>query len=179
MVRQANYPRLYDILRSCYETLKVEVVPEVYITNQLKGINALSVGTDAAPIILISRKAVISLSDGELKFMIGHELGHILQGNMVWHMASGLLHIMKDKALFVGPMIADLIESPLKEWCRTSEFAADQMGLRCCRDITHVYSLMAKVKHGERKSMAPELAELYRGHPFIDSRIEMLEKHNG
>ena len=30
----------------------------------------LSVGTDDASIILISRKAMISLSDGELKFMI-------------------------------------------------------------------------------------------------------------
>ena len=179
LVHSSNYPRLYDVLQSCYKTLNVEDVPEVYITNQLKGINALSVGTDTSPIILISRKAVISLSDGELKFMIGHELGHIIQGNMVCHTAGGLLHNLKDNVLFIGPMIVDIIESPLKEWCRNSEFTADQIGLRCCQEMTYVYSLMEKVKRGERKSIAPQLTELYKGHPFIDSRIEMLEKHNG
>lgn len=76
----------------------MEEIPEVYITNQLKGINALSVGTDSAPIIPISRKTVISLSDGELKFMIGHELGYILQKNLMCHTIKGLFDNLNSKS---------------------------------------------------------------------------------
>lgn len=94
--------------------MNIDEVPEVYVTNQLKGINALSVGTDDAPIILISRKAMISLSDGELKFMIGHELGHIFQKNLMCHTIKGLLDKLNSKSEILGPIVSDLIDVSLK-----------------------------------------------------------------
>lgn len=42
-VGEINYPHFYDILQSCCRTLNIKKIPDVYITNQLKGINALSV----------------------------------------------------------------------------------------------------------------------------------------
>lgn len=173
-----NYPRLHNTLEECCQCLNAQVRPKVILTKRIQGFNALSVGNDSNPMILLSMKSAVCLPEGELKFLLGHELGHILQKNMICHTVSGLLLNLKQKSEILGTMIADLIEMPLKEWCRSNEYTADRAGLICCKDMSHVYSLMAKVKRYERKSMAPRLMELYKDHPFIDNRIAMLERHN-
>ena len=172
---RSNYPRLHNTLEECCKCLNVQVQPKVILTKRIQGFNALSVGNDSTPMILLSMKSAVCLPDGELKFLLGHELGHILQKNMICHTVSGLLLNLKQKSEILGTMIANLIEMPLKEWCRCNEYTADRAGLICCKDMNHVYSLMTKVKRYERKSMAPQLMELYKDHPFIDNRIAMLE----
>lgn len=171
----SNYPRLYNTLEECCKCLNVQVQPKVILTKRIQGFNALSVGNDSTPMILLSMKSAVCLPDGELKFLLGHELGHILQRNMICHTVSGLLLNLKQKSEILGTMIADLIEMPLKEWCRINEYTADRAGLICCKDMSHVYSLMERVKRYERKSMAPRLMELYKDHPVIDNRIEKME----
>lgn len=172
----SNYPRLYNTLEECCKCLDVQIRPKVILTKRIQGFNALSVGNDSNPMILLSMKSAVSLPEGELKFLLGHELGHILQKNMICHTVSGLLLNLKQKSEILGTMIADLIEMPLNEWCRSNEYTADRAGLICCKDMNHVYSLMAKVKRYERKSMAPQLMELYKDHPFIDNRIEKVNE---
>ena len=173
----SNFPCLYKVLQSCYDSLNVEDKPEVYITDRLKGINALSVGSDNVPVILISRRAVISLSDGELKFMIGHELGHVLQKNLMCHTIKGLLDKLSSKSEILGPVVSDLIEVPLNKWYRCAEYTADRAGLICCKELSHVYSLIRKIAGAERVSIAPSLMEIYRSHPYLDSRIKTLEEY--
>ena len=175
LVSQANYPHFYDILQSCYKSLSVEEIPEVYITSQLKGINALSVGADNAPIILISRKAVISLSDGELKFMIGHELGHILQKNLMCHTIKGLLDNLNSKSEILGPIVSDLIDVPLNQWYRCAEYTADRAGLICCKHIEVVQSLFFKVCNNIANiSQFDSYKELTNCHPLYKNRIDNL-----
>lgn len=177
-VTSTAYPCLYNTIKECCKCLDVGQQPEVILTRRIQGINALSVGSDSNPMILLSMKSAICLPVGELKFLIGHELGHILQKNMICHTVSGLLLNLKQKSEILGTMIADLIEMPLKEWCRCSEYTADRAGLMCCKDMEYVYSLMAKVKRYERQSMAPQLMELYKDHPFIDKRLEKLKAYS-
>lgn len=176
LVSQANYPHFYDILQSCYTALSVEEIPEVYITNKLKGINALSVGTDNAPIILISRKAVICLSDDELKFMIGHELGHILQKNLMCHTIKGLLDNLNSKSEILGPIVSDLIDVPLNQWYRCAEFTADRAGLICCGNMDHVKSLFSRLSLNYIGDPFSEFHELSSIHPLVFKRMEILSK---
>lgn len=178
LVSKANYPQFYDILQSCYKSLSVENIPEVYITNQLKGINALSVGTDSAPIILISRKAVISLSDGELKFMIGHELGHILQKNLMCHTIKGLLDNLNSKSEILGPIVSDLIDVPLNQWYRCAEYTADRAGFICAKSITHIRSLFERLCNTTIKEtdQIARYFELSNIHPMYNNRINQLEQ---
>lgn len=177
-VGQANYPHFYDILQSCYKSLSVEEIPEVYITNQLKGINALSVGSDSAPIILISRKAVISLSDGELKFMIGHELGHILQKNLMCHTIKGLLDNLNSKSEILGPIVSDLIDVPLNQWYRCAEYTADRAGFICSKSISHIKSLFSRLCNTPIKetSQITRYFELSNIHPMYNNRLNQLEQ---
>lgn len=175
-VTQSNYPRLYNVLQSCYRTLNVDNIPNVYITARLKGINALSVGTDNAPIILISRSASICLSEGELKFMIGHELGHILQKNLMCHTIKGLLDNLKNKSEILGSVVSDIIDVPLNEWYRCSEITADRAGYLCCKNMDEIEMLFHKTF--EKKSIQGyhKYLELYRHHPLIQSRIEKIKE---
>ena len=178
LVSNNNYPHFYDILQSCYKSLNIEEVPEVYVTNQLKGINALSVGTDDAPIILISRKAMISLSDGELKFMIGHELGHILQKNLMCHTIKGLLDNLNSKSEILGPIVSDLIEVPLNQWYRCAEYTADRAGYICAKSITHIRSLFGRLCNTTIKetNQIARYFELSNIHPMYNNRINQLEQ---
>ena len=177
LVIKANYPQFYDILQSCYKSLNVEEIPEVYVTNQLKGINALSVGSDSAPIILISRKAVISLSDGELKFMIGHELGHILQKNLMCHTIKGLLDNLNSKSEILGPIVSDFIDIPLNQWYKCAEYTADRAGLMCAKSITHIKSLFERLSNKAilKTTAIEDYWELSNMHPSYYKRIRMLE----
>ena len=178
LVSQANYPHFYDILQSCCKSLNIDEVPEVYVTNQLKGINALSVGTDSAPIILISRKAMISLSDGELKFMIGHELGHILQKNLMCHTIKGLLDNLNSKSEILGPIVSDLIDVPLNQWYRCAEYTADRAGYICAKSITHIRSLFGRLCNTTIKetNQIARYFELSNIHPMYNNRINQLEQ---
>lgn len=178
LVSQANYPHFYDILQSCYTALNVKEIPEVYITNQLKGINALSVGTDSSPIILISRKAVIILSDGELKFMIGHELGHILQKNLMCHTIKGLLDNLSNKSEILGPIVSDLIDVPLNQWYRCAEYTADRAGLICAENISNIKSLFRKLGNTNIKetNQIARYFELSNIHPTYNNRLNQLEQ---
>lgn len=178
LVGNSNYPYFYDILQSCYKSLNIEEEPEVYVTNQLKGINALSVGTDNAPIILISRKAIISLSDGELKFMIGHELGHILQKNLMCHTIKGLLDNLSSKSEILGPIVSDLIDVPLNQWYRCAEYTADRAGFICIKNITHIRSLFERLCNTTIKetNQIARYFELSNIHPMYNNRINQLEQ---
>ena len=178
MVCQANYPHFYDILQSCYKSLSVEEIPEVYITNQLKGINALTVGADSTPIVLFSRKAVISLSDDELKFMIGHELGHILQKNLMCHTIKGLLDNLNSKSDILGPIVSDLIEVPLNQWYRCAEYSADRAGYICTKSIIHIRSLFERLCNTTIKetNQIERYFELSNIHPTYHNRLLQLER---
>lgn len=178
LVSQTNYPRLYSILKSCYTALSVEEIPEVYITDQLRGINALSVGTDNAPIILISRKAVISLSDGELKFMIGHELGHMLQKNLMCHTIKGLLDNINSKSEIIGSIVSDMIDIPINQWYRCAEYTADRAGLICAENMYHIKSLFTKLCNTNIKetNQIEKYFELGNLHPLYKNRLNQLEQ---
>ncbi len=175
LVTADTYPHFHGVLVECCDALDVVEEPEVYVTNRLQGINALTVGTDDKPIILVSPKSVITLSDGELKFMLGHELGHILQKNLMCHTIKGMLDNLQDKSVILGTMVWDLIEIPLKEWYRCAEYTADRAGLICCKDIKFVYHLANNLNSFQVTNREVDFIELYKIHPFIDKRIKNLE----
>ena len=147
------------------------------VTNQLKGINALSVGTDKSPVILLSKKSVACLTDDELKFMIGHELGHILQKNMICHIVKGFLDNLNNSSEVLGPIISDMIDVQLNLWHRCAEYTADRAGLLCCKDINVIKRLFYRINKNYMKKtgMLMEYYELSNIHPVYAKRISELE----
>lgn len=175
-VNATSFPKLQTIITYCSNILGIDVIPDVFISDRLKGINALALQIDDNSAILISPKSLFHLSDNELKFMLGHELSHLSQGNLLCHTANGILSNVKKKYEFIGSIVADLIEIPLKEWCRASEYTADRAGYLCCKDLPSVTSLFTKIGRDNSKTGYYSYTEIHKEHPYIQNRIDRIEE---
>lgn len=171
---EKTHPSIYCIYKHCVTSLKFKDPPKVFITNKLKGINALSIETKGKQFILLGRKTIILLSESELSFLLGHELGHHQQGNLVCHTVNGLMNnIVKSSEIF-GPIILDTIEVPLKRWCKQSEFNADRAGYLCCENISTVKSLFKKLGMIETPTSFHHYRETGDDHPMFITRYNQL-----
>lgn len=169
-----SYPFANGILEHCIKTLKMSSTPSVYVTNRLFGINALSVETKGRQIILISRKAVMLLGEKELAFLLGHELSHHQQDNLICHTVNGLMNNMVKDSEILGPILMDTIEVPLKRWCRQSEFNADRAGYLCCRDIDAIKKLFVMLGMKDCLDIYHQYKETGEDHPMLETRFECL-----
>lgn len=175
-VNSTSFPKLHGILKDCSNILEIKKIPDAYVSNKLRGINALAMEINDISTILISPKSLFQLSDNELKFMLGHELSHLTQGNLLCHTANGILSNVKKKYEFIGSIVSDLIEIPLKEWCRANEYTADRAGYLCCNDIASVVSLFKKIGRDNSKTGYYSYTEIYKDHPYIQSRIDRIKE---
>lgn len=175
-LKASSYPQLYRIYKECCKRLGFVKIPKLYITYQIIGINALSLEVKGHKLILLSRMATIRLNEKELRFILGHELGHHQQGNLVCHTVNGLLDTFNTSSEIFGPMISDTIEVPMKRWCRQSEFNADRAGYICCGDIDAVTNLFLKLGMESVCSAYNEYKELEDAHPHLQTRFTELKK---
>lgn len=170
-----SFPTLYNIYNRCCITLKIKNPPIVYVTNKLRGINALSVEVKERKLILLGRRVAISLPPLEQAFIIGHELGHHQQENLVCHTVNGLLTSMQDKSEIFGPMLMDTIEVPLKQWCRQSEFNADRAGYLCCQNLAVIKSIFHRIGMIDNPSAYHLYKETSKDHPSMETRYKELQ----
>ena len=183
IVTPTSFPNLSRIIDECRENLLIDELPVVIVSSKLKDINALTVGSDKKPTILLSRKAIMRLSEGELKFLFGHEYGHVIQQNLVCHTVKGLLDNLKNTSEIFGEILSDMIDVPLNQWYRCSEITADRVGLICCGNMDFVRGLLVKVEGdldimSGKKTNNPiaELLELNYAHPMMVKRFLALEE---
>ena len=173
-----SFPRLWNNFEHCCKTLGIKNYPDTYITDKLMGINGLSIEVNDSPFVLLSFQTAILLNDAEQRFLIGHELGHIQQGNLVCHTVNGLLDTLNRSSEIFGSIISDAIEVPLKRWCRQTEFNADRAGLICCENIDVATQLLTKITEKKYKTTYAIISELYDNHPLVKTRIEELKEYN-
>jgi len=105
-------------------------------------INAFTTGVDR-PIICANRALLDACTNDELKFILGHELGHYLCGHVKYHnvaswLTRGAASVIKSK--FVG-----VLWPTLMSWCRYSELSADRAGLLACQDFNVACSAFLKM----------------------------------
>ena len=170
------YPTLFEVFAHCCETLGIVNPPEVYVTGKMKGINALSLEVNGDQLILVGAK-VVCLSPAELAFLLGHELGHHQQGNLVCHTANGLMANLNNTSEIFGPLLLDTIEVPLKRWCRCSEFNADRAGILCCQNMDAAKRLFMRLGMKEMPSVYARYRELETSHPLLETRWSTLQEY--
>ena len=176
-VTDKNFPKLFQQIKYCCGALSIIRQPTVIVTSQLKGINALSIDNNGSPLILMSKKSTVFLSDRELQFLLGHELGHIASGNLICHTVKGLLDNLNNKSDIIGPMVSDLVDVPLHNWYRCNEFTADRAGLLCCRDLDCVKKLFIKLFGDLHTTVSKEYYELSSDHPLPATRLKYLSEY--
>src|SRR6266550_1827000 len=156
-VTKTQCPQLYTQLREACAILDMRE-PELYVAhNPLP--NAWTSGHDH-PYIIVTSGLLDLMSEDEIMAVIGHELGHIKSGHVLYRtMALGitlLLTIVGDMTLGIGRLIGRSLEATLLEWYRKSEFTADRSSLLVIQDPQVLLSLMMKFAGGtlfERNQM--------------------------
>lgn len=131
-VTENQYPDLHESLLRVCEVLDAEEVPELFVS-QKPVVNAGAVGM-SKPFIVLNSSLVELLGQDEVEAVIGHEVGHILSGHVLYRT---LLVILLSLTVFRYPL-AGLAVRPvlfaLLEWYRKSELSSDRAGLLAVQD---------------------------------------------
>jgi len=145
------------VVADCARTLGV-AKPAVYVRN--------SPFTQAYVVHAFDREHLVLTSgtlnlyadrSRELKFVIGHELGHVKCGHLeLKHKAFGLFSAVQAVNLAVVPdryqaVLPSLGLGRLYTWCRESEISADRAGLICCGEPKVAYQAIMRLQHGLNK----------------------------
>ena len=161
---------------------------DVFLVNQ-KQVNAYTFGI-RTPKALVLYTALLKVMTGdELKFIIGHEMGHVVLGH-TW-----LNTIIGGMAGIPAPFGASvLLYTAFRWWNRMCEFSADRAGLLACGDLHTAITALVKLdapnirSQGEfERALAAidaqddvasnRLAEVFQTHPMLIRRINALRDY--
>lgn len=102
-------------------------------------INAFVTLQDDVAIIGLSSAAVQQLTGpGELEFVLGHELGHVLFGHVALHAGA----LLKSGRLTVRQAMR------VRAWERAAEISADRVGLHVCGSLQNAVASFFKLQAG-------------------------------
>src|SRR6266705_4783401 len=151
-VNEGQFRELHDMLRDGAYVLDLPDVPELFVT-QNPMVNAMTLGSDR-PFMVITTGMLDLYDAEELRFTIGHELGHVLSGHAVYRtMLFHLINLARRVAWMpLGYLGLRAIIWGLEEWYRKSELSCDRAGLLAGQDIDAARRAMMKMAGGARMS---------------------------
>ncbi|WP_406272162.1 M48 family metallopeptidase [Nocardia sp. NBC_00881] len=134
-VDERQFRTLHHLRQDCMEILDARTTPELFVL-QSPQVNAFTIGMDQ-PFIVLTTGLIDLMDTEELRFVIGHELGHALSGHAVYR--TMLMHLLRITAsvgwMPVGGWALRAIVAALMEWSRKSELSGDRAGLLCGQDV--------------------------------------------
>ncbi len=173
-VSEKQFPRVYALLEEACSVLDARDVPELYIT-QTPILNAGAVGVNK-PFLTLNSGLVDSMSEDELLAVIGHELGHVLSGHvlyktLLWFLMNAALGLMN---IPLGQLAVLAIIGALKEWDRKSELSADRAGLLVVQNPEVSYTTLMKLAGGKNvKEM--DIDEFFKQADEYDASGDLLD----
>jgi Zn-dependent protease with chaperone function len=147
---EQQFPDIYQMmLDGCY-ILDLPTVPELYISQDPE-VNAMAVGMDK-PFIVLNSAMVELMDQDELRWVIGHELGHVLSGHAVYNtMLRYLIALVQRMALFPLAWLGlRAVIWGLFEWHRKAEMSSDRAGLLATQDVDAARRALMKMAGGRR-----------------------------
>jgi hypothetical protein len=142
----------------------------------------MAIGLDK-PIIVVTTGMIEMTDDEGLRFIIGHEVGHVLSGHAVYR--TMLLQLINIAAaiqwLPIGAWGIRAIILGLNEWFRKSELSCDRAGLLCSQDPSaalRVHASLAGARNPDDLDIAAFLdqAEEYESRGDVrDSVLKLLQ----
>ena len=147
-----QFPHLYELLLDGSSILDLPEAPELFISQDPIP-NAMTLGSDK-PFIVITTGLVDLMDQEEMRFVIGHELGHVLSGHTVYRtMLYKLTQLAARVAWFAIAYIGlKVFVAALEEWYRKSELSCDRAGLLAGQDPAAGRRALMKTAGGSRMS---------------------------
>ncbi|AKC39451.1 peptidase, M48 family protein [Mycolicibacterium phlei] len=149
-VDDRQFSSLNDTLNDCARILDAPEIPELYVI-QGPYANAFTIGMDR-PFIVLTSGLLDLMNEQELRFVVGHELGHALSGHAVYR--TMLLHLMRLAGnlgwMPIGGWALRAVVAALMEWQRKSELSGDRAGMLCGQDVDTAIRVEMKLAGGSR-----------------------------
>jgi Zn-dependent protease with chaperone function len=146
-ITNTNYPDLFGLLETTCTTLCVDQLPELYIEFG-SHIGASTTGNEA-PILALTSASIDRLSEQELRFVLGHEVGHIKSAHCLYHLMAKLLFdfggAVGKLTLSLGKYLMGPLNSALRSWSRMAELTADRAGLLSVQDMESAIKVFVKI----------------------------------
>jgi Zn-dependent protease with chaperone function len=201
-VSPRQFPEIHVMLSECAERLSIPV-PRLLIgpnaPNQSGlAMNAFTFGTDEQSFIFITSLLALQLAPEELRYVIGHECGHIHNQHVTFLTLAYMLHyrlfgkFWLEPLKYKFPLLATKI--PLDTWQRRAEVTADRAGAICAGDVEAGARALIKLRLGftalaqqvdvdtylrqgdelRERTFAERGLEMTYAHPLVVKRIKML-----
>ncbi len=148
-VTEVMFPRLHRTLLWGCKILGVDV-PELYVSMDEQP-NAFTYG-HTRPFIVMTSGLLDMLSEQERLYVIGHELGHIKCGHVLYTVMAenmaAMLGLLGKATLGIGSLVGMGLAVPLYDWYRKAELSADRAALLCVQDLDVAISVFMKLAGG-------------------------------
>jgi Zn-dependent protease with chaperone function/uncharacterized tellurite resistance protein B-like protein len=136
-------PEVSEALAHCRKVLGFERPVEVFLRPD-PHYNAFCSKGRTGPIAMgLSSKLIEDFTPGELRFVIGHEMGHALFDHFGIPMP--VTATIEDIG---GTLVSRAVQLRLFVWCRAAEFSADRAGLLCAADPEVAATAFFKLSSG-------------------------------
>jgi Zn-dependent protease with chaperone function len=145
-VSERQFPDLHHRYLQVLETLDS---PEAYplFVSQTPLVNAGAYGMDK-PFILLNSGSLALLDGDEQSWLLGHELGHILSGHVLYRTMTVILLRLAQLGFPIVGLAARAVLLALLEWSRKSELSADRAGLLVVQNPDVAMGTMLKLAGG-------------------------------
>ncbi len=153
---------LHEMLVDCCRILDMPT-PELYI-DQRPQVNAHTFGVDK-PIVVMNSGLLELLDEDEWRVVLGHELGHIKAGHVLYRQVAEFLArlvlTVGARTFGLGKGIGMGVFFAFFHWYRQSELTADRAGLLASQDLEMVLNTQMKLAGGSRKLYAQMSREAF------------------
>lgn len=180
-VSPRQYPKIHQLVDECATTLDLQPIPELYVARD-PAPNAVTLGLDR-PIIVLSTGLLDLVDEDGLRFVIGHEVGHVLSGHAVYQtMLLQLIGVAQSIAwLPIGAWGVRAVILGLNEWHRKAELSGDRAGLLCGQDARvalRVHASLAGAQNPDEMDVSgflDQAREYSGGGDVRDSLLKILQ----
>jgi Zn-dependent protease with chaperone function len=131
-VSAKQFPAIHDTYQGVLATMDA-AQPYPLFVSQTPMVNAGAYGMER-PFIVLNSGAVRLLDERELVFLLGHELGHIMSGHVLYRTMMVILLQLANLGYPIVGLGARAVLVGLLEWYRKSELSSDRAGLLACQE---------------------------------------------
>ncbi|HYE74056.1 MAG TPA: M48 family metallopeptidase, partial [Blastocatellia bacterium] len=104
------------------------------------------------PFVVLTTGLIDALDDEELFFVIGHELGHIKAGHVLYTVLARniatIIALIGQATMGIGTIIGQGLVIALHDWYRKAELTCDRAGLLCVQDLEPCLRAFMKMAGG-------------------------------
>jgi Zn-dependent protease with chaperone function len=176
LISEEQFPHLHQMVIDGTKKLGMDSTPEAFLYNSNGIFNAFARETFGRKYLLLTSSLVDSVTDEQVKFVVGHELGHHAAGHLN----------------FVGFWLrfpARIVPFLHKAYSRQCEYTCDKIGYALSRDLENSCTAIQMLGCGcqklngkmnlfafiKQENLVPPttgfIAELFRSHPRLTRRV--------